>query len=176
MYNPNCSVGRLLLVLMTTLYGSGGFTGKWMEHSLQWERPTLWAGHVLSLPQVSVTNTIKKTSVLFFILLLYLSMRKVEVINNCIHGVTSQLTSSAFVKGLQSKLKRLLPRPRGQRVLVAWRHPSLLLVLPVEPPCLCPPAPPHLALLRTLRLLLFAREHHHLSNSGYPRAVDPPVR
>ncbi len=51
--NPHCSVGRLLPVLMTTLYGSGGFAAKWMGRNLQWERPTLWAGHVLNLLQVS---------------------------------------------------------------------------------------------------------------------------
>lgn len=58
---------------------------------------------------------------------------------------------------------------------MAWRHPSLLPVLPVVPPCLCPPAPPHPSLLRMLRLPLFTREHHLLSNSGYHRAADPPA-
>lgn len=50
LHNPACSVCRSLPVLMTTLSGSGGFIGKKMKHSLQWDRPTLWAGQLLSLP------------------------------------------------------------------------------------------------------------------------------
>lgn len=52
--NPRCSVFRLLPVLMTTLFGSGGFTARWTERNRQWERPTLWAGRALNLPQVSI--------------------------------------------------------------------------------------------------------------------------
>ena len=75
------------------------------------------------------------------------------------------------VKGLLSELKQPPPRSRRQRVSAAWHPPGSLPVLPAEPQCLSPPAPPLPSLLRVPKLPLSAREHHPLSRNGYPRAV-----
>lgn len=82
-YNPHCFAGRLLPVLMTTPCGSGGFVGKWMKPSLQLDRPTWWAGHGPSLPQVSNAATINCYRWRFYSSYCCLTQYEECVINHC---------------------------------------------------------------------------------------------
>ena len=116
-------------------------------------------------------------------------MRNVQLINPCCPALESRMCQQkhswchiwtnkdfCFLKGLRAEPKQPLPRPRGQTVLLALRHHSLRPALPVAQPCLCPPAPRHPNLLRTLRLPPLARGRRLPSRSGYLRAADLPVR